>query len=386
SHNLNLETLVRYEDRFDEIVLEAAQLALKGGVTTVFDTWGPLDALQKVRDAINEGKMLGSRIFVGGNVIGSNGPFTGGFLPQSAIENVSESTRSRIDERWEQGMGSGLQLMSPEEVRFAVREYIAKDVDFLKYMGDAGTLIYFSPRVQRAIIEESHQAGLVVQAHITSAEEMHVAVEAGLDIVTHGEMSIPPHIYSAETIRELVERGVAVSLLPFTERRLKAFEEYSAGPAAGFNWVPVYKAAQANRRNMIKAGVRLLLSTDAYIKNPELMPEPLLPLGADIVDPDRKIGEAHFNALVALEEDGMDRVEILKAATRNIAQAYKVDADLGTLEVGKIADLLILDRNPLESAQNYRTINTVIMGGKVVNRETLPVAPLISNIDTATSN
>src|SRR5690349_2741127 len=54
--NLDLETLIKYEGRYHEVAIEGAQLALKSGQTTVFDTWGPRDALIKARDAINSGQ------------------------------------------------------------------------------------------------------------------------------------------------------------------------------------------------------------------------------------------------------------------------------------------------------------------------------------------
>ena len=73
-------------------------------------------------------------------------------------------------------------------------------------------------------------------------------------------------------------------------------------------------------------------------------------------------------------------MEILKSATSNIAKAYKVDRDLGTLEPGKAADLVILDADPLASARNYRRINTVIKGGVVVDLAALPSAPVISTL------
>ena len=65
---------------------------------------------------------------------------------------------------------------------------------------------------------------------------------------------------------------------------------------------------------------------------------------------------------------------------QHIARAYKVDRELGTLERGKIADLVMLDANPLESARNYRRINAVIKDGKVVDLGALPVAPVISRL------
>ncbi|SVD26020.1 uncharacterized protein METZ01_LOCUS378874, partial [marine metagenome] len=68
--NIDLETLIKHEDRYHEIVIEAAQIALKTGQTTVFDTWGPRSALVKARDMINAGEVPGSRIYLAGNIIG----------------------------------------------------------------------------------------------------------------------------------------------------------------------------------------------------------------------------------------------------------------------------------------------------------------------------
>ncbi len=373
SHTLNVEVLFKYEDRFDEIIVEGAQLALKSGLTTVFDTWGPFDALIKARARINSGEAPGSRLYIAGTVIGSDGPFRGGFLPRAALDMASKSTIERFERKYEQGVGRRLLRMTPEQVRAAIHEYGQKPVDFFKYAGnhDAGDMIAFSPRVQRIIVEEGHRAGKTVQVHVMSVEGLDLAIEAGVDIVTHGEVSLPPTPIPDETIRKLVERKIPISVLPATQRRLDAL----AG--AHKYMADLGSLAKSNRRRMIKAGVTMALSTDAYPQNPEWLPESTPP-EADAVDPDRKVGEAHFNALVALEEEGMDRMEILKTATSNVARAYKVDANLGTLEPGKIADVVILDANPLDSARNYRRINAVIKEGKVVNRDALPLAPIIT--------
>ena len=93
-----------------------------------------------------------------------------------------------------------------------------------------------------------------------------------------------------------------------------------------------------------------------------------------------KLGEGHFNALVGLEELGMDPMEVLKSATSNVAGAYRLDDEIGTLRPGRWADIVILDANPLESARNYRGIHMVIKEGRTVDLEALPVAPIISSM------
>ena len=373
--NTDLETLIKYEGRYHEIVLEAAQIALKTGQTTVFDTWGPRESLVKARDMINAGEAPGSRIYLGGNIIGFDGPLSADFR-QAAAAHVSKAFAKRTNEFWEQGTGRDLLWMTPDEVRTAIREYVTREVDFLKY-GASGhvdmNFIVFSPRVQRIIVEEGRRAGMTVQTHTTSVESLDMAIEAGVDIITHGGVSGPTTLIPDETLKKLVDRDIAVSVLSITQKRLDALLK----DAPESTLTPYMEKAKINHRNMIEAGVRMLVSTDAGIENPILSAEAKNRVH---VDPRTKLGEGHFNAIQALEEMGMEPMEILKSATSHIAQAYELEEDIGTLAPGKRADLVILDANPLRNARNYRKINAVIKDGNRVDLEALPVAPVISSM------
>ena len=374
--NIYPEILVKYEDRLHEIVLEAAQIALKSGQTTVFDTWGPLEPLKQARDAINAGEAPGSRIYLAGNIIGFSGPLSADFIG-AAAPFFPKAWVKRINDTWEHGTGRELMWMGPDEVRETVSEYASKGMDFLKYGASGHTdmfFIQFSPRVQRAIVEVGHAADMTVQAHTTSVESLDMAIDAGLDIVTHGDISGPEVPIPEETLEKLIERGIAVSVLPITQRRIDGFAEIDSHvPEAML--APYMLVGRDNQKAMIEKGVTLLLSTDAGIEDPVRAAES----EAELADPRTKLGEGHFNALLGLQELGMSPMEILKSATSNIATAYKLDESLGTLEVGKIADIVILDENPLEDASNYRSINRVIKEGQIVDLEALPVAPIISS-------
>lgn len=378
--NGDLESLIKFEDRYYEVALEGAQIALRSGQTTVFDTWGPRAALIKARDMIASGQAPGSRIFLAGNIIGFTGPLAADFRAPSAAF-VSKAFAKRVNETWEQGTGRDLLWMPPETLRTVIRAYTQKGVDFLKY-GASGhvdmNFAAFSERQQKVIVEEGHRAGKTVQAHVTSPESIDQAIEAGVDILTHGDISGPRYTTPLETIQKMKEHGVSASVLAVTNRQIEALQKHAPNGVL----TPYMKVARINIQNMIKAGVPLLVSTDAGVQNPILLAESST-LASDTIDARVKLGEGHFNALVALEEAGMAPMEILKSATSNIARAYKVDRELGTLEPGKVADLVVLDANPLDGARNYRRINAVVKDGKVVDLTKLPLSPLISGQKTA---
>ncbi len=376
SVNVDTELLIKYEGRYHEVILEAAQITLKTGQTTVFDTWGPRAALVKARDAINSGEAKGSRIFLAGNIIGFDGPFSPDFLGGVPKPYITTTFANRINETWQQGVGRELMWMGPEEVAEKVTEYATRAVDFLKYGASGhtdGFFISFSPRVQKAIVEAGHKSGMTVQAHTTSIESFYMAIEAGVDMITHCDGSGPNTPLPKSYIKKMVERGVACSVTATTDARMTALEEVS------HPFVPRKSASQENIREMIRAGATILLATDATMKSAEFLADYAHLLIN--VDPEGKLGESHFNALVGLEDLGMAPMEILQSVTSNVAKAYKMADEFGTLEPGKLADLVILDKNPLKSARNYRTIHKVFKEGKLVDIDALPLAPLISNVE-----
>jgi hypothetical protein len=114
-------------------------------------------------------------------------------------------------------------------------------------------------------------------------------------------------------------------------------------------------------RVWIDGGVKYTLATDQGPEAAELGP---VAWG--------RLGRAHFERLEDLQDCGESPRDILTAATRNGAQAYALADRLGTIETGKIADLLVLDADPLADISNLRKINRVIKGGRVVDREALP--------------
>jgi imidazolonepropionase-like amidohydrolase len=365
--NLDVDTLVRQRGHYDDIAVEGAQIALKGGLTTVFDTWGPFADIKSARDRINSGKDVGSRIFFAGNIIGLDGPASDDFM--SDLKGVlRKDFIVNLNKRWTQGTGRELQWDTAEEVGKKVAAYAARDEDFLKYASNGHremAFLAFSQRSQNAIVKAGHDAGKTVQSHVHSLEGIQAALDAGVDILTHCDIT-PERIIPPEIIREIVAKHVTCSVMPVT----KAYQESTVKFIA-----PFFIKSWQNIKNLVAAGVPVMLSTDAGINDPLPVTAPEKP----VVDDRVAIGEGHFNALMALQELGIDPMKALQSATINIAKGYKVDKDFGSLEVGKVADMVILDANPLRSARNYRAINAVIKAGEVVNLAALPAAPQISN-------
>ena len=118
---------------------------------------------------------------------------------------------------------------------------------------------------------------------------------------------------------------------------------------------------------MIEGGVRLAMATDAG------------PQAWELGDHTRTeiIGRKHFEAMEDYQEAGASPMDVLIASTRTGAEASQMEKDLGTLEVGKIADLLVLAADPLETIANLRKIDQVWLDGKLVDRSRLPENPIL---------
>ncbi len=124
-----IEFLARYENNFQGIAVEAAQMALKHGFTSVFDSMGPALPEMAVRDRINRGELEGSRIFIAGDIVGFRAVFT---TPE-ARASASKAFQSRINAQFELNGGPDLAWMTPDQVHDEMVKYLAHGVDFVKF-------------------------------------------------------------------------------------------------------------------------------------------------------------------------------------------------------------------------------------------------------------
>jgi imidazolonepropionase-like amidohydrolase len=267
-------------------------------------------------------------------------------------------------------------------VREVVREYIATTgIDFVKYASTAHgyrQFIGLSPDSQRAIVEEAHAVGLKAQACAMTPETLKMAITAGVDLLQHasstGRYGLPQ-----ETLELIVERQLPSVLLLFTDRCLAALlEKVERGEVSRLSGERALTSDE-NARRLIAAGAKIILALDGGVFGAAARTS--RDWGSFLTGfPDNPyhLGSSHVFWLRSAIERGLSPSGALLAATRNIAEAYGVDAELGTLEPGKRADLLVLDADPLADPQNYLRIAHVVKDGRLIDRDRLPEQPVLT--------
>jgi imidazolonepropionase-like amidohydrolase len=288
--------------------------------------------------------------------------------------------------------------MGPKEVREAINRYLDKGPDFIKYGGTSHfrfpSLIGFSPRIQRIIVDETHKRGLIAETHSTSSEALRISVEAGVDLIQHPE--ILSRDYPDDLIELIVARGVLCAVRSNTlagEPWRRHLERKAAAQQAIAAMDPPrtsaerrereemlgdsYEIERRNAERLIAAGCRVTIATDNYQGDaPEFRktPKPI----------EQEAGIGSILAIEGLVELGLSEMEAIVAGTLNGATAAGMVDSIGTVEPGKVADLVLLRADPLDDIGNIRRIEHVVAGGRVVDIARLPEQRLFSRHDTET--
>jgi len=373
-----VEYLARFEGRLHEVIEEAAQIALKGGCTTVFDTWNATVPVLKARDRINEGRATGARIFAAGNIIGMGGPFSADFMMQ-AREVISQTFADRMDRLFDAGVGRWLSTLSPDEVRPIIRAYITDNgIDMLKVavsdhllglLGWKSPYLTFSERVLRVIVEETRRAGIPLLTHTLSVESLNLAVEHAADVMIHATITSQHPI--PEELLQRIAKGPGWCEIQPTTHAYQHHMDCTNHPWAGY----AGGAHEENTVRMIRAGVKIILGTDAGCTDPDVLHD--LP-PEELVDRPWTLGNDHIVWMKAMVEKGMTPMAAILACTSNVAKAYGKFADYGSVTTGKVADLLVVREDPLADVANATALAAVIKDGKEVDIARLPDPPLVT--------
>jgi imidazolonepropionase-like amidohydrolase len=403
--NERYETLAKYHPRQGEIVLEAAQLQLKYGVTTVRDSYGVLPPLVAVRDRIAAGQAIGPRILAAGNIVGWGGPYSISFslIREQGLTLFQEQMNDEVS----QGVGEDMVDMSVDEVRAAIRAYLDKGPDFIKFGGTAHftrpAFIGFSPEAQKAIVEEAHARNRVAETHATTADGLRLSIDAGIDLIQHPELLGTRELPEA-LVRAIVDKRIVCSMLVNTitgaawtkhlkdrdEAARKRAEAEKKGAAAERTRTAAERRQRAvedgveldmrrkNAQRLIAAGAVVTIGTDNYwAAAPEFSrtPKP--------ETQDHGIGT--ILGIEGLVELGMTPGQAIVAATRNGAIASRGLEQFGTIQAGKRADLLVLDADPLADVRNLRRISMIYRDGRLIDRDRLPETRVLSRPPAAPS-
>lgn len=385
-----LENFARYQDRFTDVAIEAAQRHLKVGVTTVRDSYGMIAPLAAAREAFRTGKAIGPRLLFAGNIVGWGGPWSFSFTGRPP-ENLS-LLQEQMNDAITRGGGEELVNMEPDSLRAAIDRYLDLGVDFLKFGGTSHfgypVFIGFSERAQQVIVDAVHARGLVAETHSTTPEGLRISLMAGVDLVQHPEVLDVP--VSDALVRLFVERGVVCGMLsntitgkPWADYVKRRTREDSARVARQDSARALGARARteaelrrdrgdvglgirrANAEKLIRGGCITAIATDNYLGlAPEFRRDP---------KPDwQEPGLGSLAAIEGLVELGMTPLQAITAGTKHGAMASKGLRDYGTIEPGKYADLLLLGADPTVDIRNIRKLELVMKSGAVVDVGALP--------------
>jgi imidazolonepropionase-like amidohydrolase len=316
-----------------------AQLALQSGLTTVRDCGDRRYLSLVLRDFIDDGGIAGPRLVCSGPVLTS----TAGHL------------------WWD-----GIECDTVDDLRRGVRTLVKHGVDCIKLMGTGGNATPGSnPEASQydaagyiAVAEDAHRMGKKVAVHVHGVEGTRMAVEAGIDTLEHVPFRAHGGIaYDEGIVEEIVRQGLIVSLaMPATWYRLRAAQMREARSHPGHLWEARYETI----RRMHAAGVALVVSSDTGSTG-------------------TRIDELALLMEFLVKTVNIPARDVLMGVTGLAAKAVGMADRVGTLEVGKLADAIVVDGDPLTDITATQRVHTVIKGGEVLVRDGAMLFPATAN-------
>ena len=330
-YNGEESTFALLEKPRDALVLEAVEICkrtLQQGVTTIRDVGGEKYIEMSLRDAINRGWIQGPRMKLSGRVIS----MTGGHAHFIARE-----------------------ADGPDEMRKAAREQIKAGADLVKLMATGGSAtpgqdIHASQLTVAeiaAVCEVAHMMGRTVAAHCHGTGGIRNCMLGGVDSIEHGTY------LDDETADMMVERGAALCLTVGVGN--PDLESYALSP--------VQQADAERRKPMIEQGVKQIRKTIALARSKGVFLGCGTDAGGNPLAPHRFALAREVELIVANDVPPLEAITIV---TRNNAKILRWDDEIGTVEAGKYADLLLLNSDPIADIRSLRDIAAVYKGGERV--------------------
>jgi imidazolonepropionase-like amidohydrolase len=305
------------------------------GITTVRDAGG---ADLGIQQAVDDGLIEGPRLRIAITILSQTAGHGDGWLPSGLIAPLQVTHPGRPP-----GIVDG-----PEEMRKRVREIVRAGANVIKVCTSGGVLsprdnprhAHFRPDELAALMAEATAAGLPVMAHAQATDGIKAAVRAGVRSIEHG-------IYlDDEAIAMMLEAGTW--LVPTLIAPVSVVEAAKNGAQLPDGVVAkaeaVIDAHNASFAAAVAAGVKIAMGTDSGVG----------PHGSNLRE------------LALMAAGGMAPQDVLVATTSSAAELLGVHADSGTLAPGKLADIVILDGDPVDFAHFKDNIRAVYSGGRLV--------------------
>ena len=307
-----------------------ARAALHAGVTTIRLPGDSAHADLALMRAINKGQTDGPRIFSSGEA-----------LTITAGHGSKKDGKTNYD--------------GPDELVKAARTQISAGATWIKILisggiaTDGGSLdaVLMTPEEIQAVIDAAHRFGVKVTAHSGSPTATSIAVDAGLDCVEHG------YFLDRPTLKKMKEHGtwLVPTIVVSQPATAPFFEKIGSPPwylerrdAAG-------KAHWKALQMAIEEGVNIALGTDQFPHEPN-----------DGTTATAREAQYYVEA-------GMTPLQALRSATIETARLLEAEDELGSLEPGKYADIVALDKDPTQDIKALRNILLVMKGGRVYRNE-----------------
>jgi len=336
------------QNGFMERVMEiSAKQLLMAGITTAVDLGAPLKESLSVRDRIRKGEIPGPHMLMSGPWVTRN---LGNYPPEMNVMQKLIST--------------------PEEAAAATEELINAGVDVIK------AYVQLTPAHYKAITDTAHKHRIRVHAHVYAEQDVRNALENGVDVLTHvGSAGTAPP-YSERMIQDIVNAGrpvvVTAAHRSWVFPDTVAFPERLQDPQLKVDFAPVpglWDEVQHSLKNFQALGYFARTDREMFFRERGVRQfiesGAIMGMGTDSGTPMNFHTEALWREIKAHVDMGMSPQRAIMAATRVNARSVLGLPDRGTIETGKLADIIVVNGNPLFDITALSHVEVVVKDGVV---------------------